>query len=193
LGHTFAFRYFGISSHIVLYHFGGLAIPDGHSRAWSSSMRQDDPRASIIISAAGPGVQMVSALAMILAVNLAGYSVDLDPISRMMVPAQTGEAIPNPVFRFFMLQYCFISIYWALVNLLPVFPLDGGNIARNLMRMFSNPATAVPNSLMLSVGVAGAMAVWGLSQGSTFLAIMFGLLGYSSYQQLQMFQGPRRW
>ena len=23
LGHTFAFRYFGISSHIVLYHFGG--------------------------------------------------------------------------------------------------------------------------------------------------------------------------
>jgi len=29
LGHAFAFRYYGYNAHIVLYHFGGLAIPAG--------------------------------------------------------------------------------------------------------------------------------------------------------------------
>ena len=196
LGHTFAFRHFGINSHIVLYHFGGLAIPDGQSMAWSSSTRREDPKTSIIISAAGPGLQMISAIALVFLVNLAGYAAPLDSISSRLLPAQTGADIPNELFRFFMLQYCFVSIYWALVNLLPVMPLDGGNIARNLLRIFGDPATAVPYSLMASVGVGGLVAFWALRGGQTFIAIMFGLLAYSSFQQLQFYQnmgGGRRW
>ena len=36
LGHALAFRQFGIQSSIVLYHFGGLAIPIGSFRAGAS-------------------------------------------------------------------------------------------------------------------------------------------------------------
>ena len=53
-GHAVVMRYYGIRSYIVLYHFGGLAVPEGvGSVGWvrrrSSSWEQ------IAISAAGPG------------------------------------------------------------------------------------------------------------------------------------------
>ena len=51
MGHAMAFRYYGIDSHIVLYHFGGLAIPDSGPTGFGARI---DPKAQIIISAAGP-------------------------------------------------------------------------------------------------------------------------------------------
>lgn len=193
LGHTFAFRQQGISSHIVLYHFGGLAIPDGHHGAWSSSLRRDDPRKDIFISAAGPGLEILSAIVLIFVINLAGYSVPVLPLVAPLLPAQTGELIPNETALYFVYYYCLVSIYWGLLNLLPVQPLDGGKIATSLMRMYLNPGVAVPYSLMLSIGVAGLIAIFALSNQRMFLGIMFGLFAYSNFQQLQMFQGPRRW
>ena len=71
LGHTFAFRYFGISSHIVLYHFGGLAIPDSYGSSWGS--RSIDPRANALISAAGPLAQMVAAVLVMGVVGISGH------------------------------------------------------------------------------------------------------------------------
>ena len=54
LGHAVAFRAQGIPSHIVLYHFGGLAIPDG-SAATSGGR---DSRSRMIIAFAGPAAQL---------------------------------------------------------------------------------------------------------------------------------------
>ncbi len=193
LGHTFAFRRCGISSHIVLYHFGGLAIPDGHRVAWSSSTQREDPQTSIFISIAGPALEIFSAVALIFAINLAGYAAPTDALMQRFLPAQTGAPIPNDLVSYFVGFYCYVSIYWGLLNLLPIYPLDGGKIARSLMQLFGNPAVAVPYSLMLSVGVAAIIALYGFSNGETYLAIMFGILGYSSFQQLQMYQGPRQW
>ena len=199
LGHTFAFRQHGISSHIVLYHFGGLAIPNAYHGAWSSSLRRDDPRKDIYISAAGPGLEILSAIALIFLVNLSGYSVrhPLYPVGLPLVsrflPAQTGEVIPSEPAAFFVYFYCLVSIYWGLLNLLPVQPLDGGKIATSLMRMFFNPSVAVPYSLILSIAVAGLIVIFALNHQRLFLGIMFGLFAYSSFQQLQMYQGPGRW
>ena len=71
LGHTFAFRYYGQNSHIVLYHFGGLAVPTG--RSWNSARSANNPWNQIVISAAGPLTQMGVAIA--LAIILRGFGI----------------------------------------------------------------------------------------------------------------------
>ena len=38
LGHAFAYRHFGKSSHILLYQFGGLAIADANGSSWGGRL-----------------------------------------------------------------------------------------------------------------------------------------------------------
>jgi stage IV sporulation protein FB len=73
LGHALTYRYFGVPSHIVLYHFGGLAIAD---RGFGSYGRHvgEDPRRQILISLAGPAAQMVFAILVIGGILFAGRS-----------------------------------------------------------------------------------------------------------------------
>ena len=60
LGHSLAFRFFGIESHIVLYQMGGLAIP-GAGLIWARQglRKRLSHWNHLIISAAGPGIQLL--------------------------------------------------------------------------------------------------------------------------------------
>ena len=62
LGHALAFRYFGIHCQIVLYQMGGLAIP-GAGMIWGNrgQKRRLTHIDQIIISSAGPGIQLLLA------------------------------------------------------------------------------------------------------------------------------------
>ncbi len=62
LGHTLAFRYFGIQSQIVLYHFGGLAIPDSFTSWRGARTRRVSAVEQLVISAAGPVAQLLLGL-----------------------------------------------------------------------------------------------------------------------------------
>ena len=72
LGHAMAMAYYGMSSSIVLYHFGGLAIPDGASSfvSWGRSAGRGN---QMVISVAGPAAQLLLAAAIALAIRLAGF------------------------------------------------------------------------------------------------------------------------
>ena len=98
---------------------------------------------------------------------------------------QPIPALPLDLAVFFLLAP---SMYWALLNLLPVYPLDGGQIAREVFTI-SNPNTGIRNSLILSIVAGAAVAIFALRRGDTFLAIMFGMLAFSSYQTLQAYSG----
>ena len=78
------------------------------------------------------------------------------------------------------------SIWWALLNLLPIYPLDGGQIAREIFTL-SNPREGIRFSLILSIVAAGSVAVWGFMNNQTFTGIMFGMLAYSSFMTLQAY------
>ena len=53
LGHTLAFRYFGVPSYIVLTWMGGLAVP-GSGNIWGrQSSRSLDSNQQIVVSLAG--------------------------------------------------------------------------------------------------------------------------------------------
>ena len=202
LGHAFAFRYFGIPAHVVLYHFGGLAVPDSaYAGQWGRQTRSSVGH--ILISAAGPLAQLIVATALIAGLLLAGKAVPLGGFLglwlhrlalglNLPLDANLGPE-PLETFLFFFL---YVSVYWAILNLLPIYPLDGGQISREVFMLW-NREHALRNSLILSL-VAGALtAVWGFSTGNQYLGILFGMLAYSSYTALQSYLGQsgfgRRW
>ena len=104
---------------------------------------------------------------------------------------------------------------WGLVNLLPIYPLDGGNIGRQVFVLI-NPRDAMRRSLVLSVLVGGAMtaitlvqAVRGLNEAMQaigverpdlfelmsffFLPALFGYLTFSNYEALRSQQVRGGW
>ncbi len=192
LGHSLAFRRYGVSSHIVLYHFGGVAVPDTYGSAWGGS-RGMSPQQHIIIAAAGPALQMLSAVALLFVLRAGNFAI---PFVWDFGPLEGSNPLPNDAVRTFVFQFLYVSIFWALLNLLPVYPLDGGQIARDLFQMFGNAGQAIQNSLMLSVVAGAGMALWSLSRGEQYIGIMFALLAYSSYQTLSQYGGGgfgRQW
>ncbi|MES2594985.1 MAG: site-2 protease family protein [Verrucomicrobiota bacterium] len=150
LGHAFAMRRFGAKNvNILLYGFGGLA----QGNRWFS--RWED----IIVSAAGPGVQIVAGFAF----NLLFSSVG-----------------PSNAFLFsFAKAFYHVSIFWALLNLLPIIPLDGGHICRALL------ASRQRLALIISIVFAVALGVYFLQQGSMLSGLFFGMMALNNWKELQ--------
>jgi len=99
LGHASVMRKFGDRSvQVVLYAFGGYA----QGSRWFS--RWED----ILVTAAGPGLQIAAGLAVYFAMGI------WQPPSAWLV--------------YLGVQFIFVSIFWALLNLVPILPLDGGKL-----------------------------------------------------------------
>jgi Zn-dependent protease len=291
MGHAVAFNRCGIRAHIVLYHFGGIAVPTGmesyfdHTSGYTSKQK-------LFVTAAGPGIQILAALLVIVALRAVGktdgfltaqvgipaqltadpsgtldniimslrpsdLAWDLrqmdEPMQALFTSADTNDdqllslaehdafqtSIPvtlvttmvikaelknrfigaqrelldaadvrddglirisdlqstlqhqitfkSDALNKFVLIFVMISLFWAILNLAPVYPLDGGQITRELLVLF-NVSNAIPKSLFISVATGVAIGIWGLSNGSMFLTMMFFLMAYSSYQLLQRYQ-----
>jgi Zn-dependent protease len=188
LGHVFMGRVFGTEGHIVLHAFGGLAI---------GSNNLSNPWKRIAVSFAGPGVQLVL-LAAVWAV------------APLLPPHQAvGWLIEDLVL---------INLFWPLLNLLPIWPLDGGQIARDLCRIFLG-AKGVIVSLGISIAVAGTLAVlksgflpWRLPRLTTeelnpylllllafllapsmIMAIWFAMFAANNVQEYQQESQRERW
>jgi Zn-dependent protease len=193
LGHAAAFRRCGISSHIVLYHFGGLAIPE--TAAWGGyAATRQNPWQEIFISVSGPAAQLLAACLLILGIRLGGHAVPLPSAVLDLLNLGGGEPLPPNELYLFAVFFLYVSLFWALLNLLPVYPLDGGQIARNLFLLFGGHR-AIEHSLLLSIATGGFIALYGFRRGQPFLGLMFALLAYSSYQAWQAYGGgwKRRW
>ena len=192
LGHAIAFRIYGIHSSIVLYHFGGLAIPMGASMP-GRSMGRLGYGADLLIAAAGPVIQLLSAAIVIAAVKMAGYQVAIFEWMPAGLNRTPGMLSGNPIDSaglFAMVSfYIFPSVVWALLNLIPVWPLDGGRIARSLVLMGGGDSS---QALWISLIAAGAMGLYGFRNGNTFMGILFLSLAITNYQALQHSGGSWR-
>ena len=190
LGHALVMRRYGYSPRIILYGMGGLATA-GPAQAYSSA--GTSPQAQILISAAGPGAGFLLAALLIAALELVGpgvATVFVYDIVPFVIPAGLVGSLALTVFIGDLL---FICIFWGIINLLPVYPLDGGQIAQ---RMFvaANPVDGIRQSLQLSFLTAIAVAVIALVlMQDRYIAIMFGFLAFFSYRTLQFHQGRGPW
>ena len=100
-----------------------------------------------------------------------------------------GEPLPNFYMNLFVYYLLYVNIFWGLVNLLPIYPLDGGQISRELFLM-ADGESGLRNSLMLSLVCAVGIAVLGFMWEYRFIPILFALLAFSNFQQLS---GPNRY
>ena len=150
LGHTFMMRRFGERrAEIHLYGGGGLAIGSGFRTR----------REQILISAAGPAAGLAL-----------GFVVFL-----------VGRAFPPmSIYTDTALSYLlFINIFWSLVNLLPIIPLDGGRISEAVLA--GKGRLALQISLVCAVAVAlYAYTRW----GSLFTALMFAVMAMDNWRVL---------
>jgi stage IV sporulation protein FB len=197
LGHAFMQRHYGGRPWVTLYGLGGLASCNDCDRS---------PRAQIIISLAGPVAGFLLALLVILLVRLAGHYVAVIVASNAVSLTERLSWKWIRPFVFFDVEFLpfasrplnvvvwdllQVNILWGLINLLPVYPLDGGRIARELFTL-GNPRQGIVQSLQLSTGVAVLIAVYAVTRRDWYLCLMFGLLAYGSYQALQAYRSNWR-
>lgn len=189
MGHAAAIRAYGHSPWITLYAFGGLT---SHNPAYDcGSRRSSTPWAQIQISAAGPLSEFVLAAVILVAIHLAGHAIALGgPLGLIPLPAGT---VISPRFTHLIEDLVSISIFWGALNLVPVLPLDGGQIARELFSLM-NPRDGVRQSLILSMVTAVALAVVAVAKwNSLWSALFFGLLAYESYTAYQFYGNRDPW
>jgi hypothetical protein len=99
--------------------------------------------------------------------------------------------VSNPTLDVLLQFLLDINIFWGLVNLLPIFPLDGGQISRALFTA-QQGSPGIGTSLWLGMITGILMAVVALllwdPEQKLFGLIMFGLLAYQNYTLLQAFK-----
>lgn len=191
-GHVFAFRMFGIDSYVVLHSFGGLAIPFGSGYSGYGTPRLS-PRDSAIVAFAGPGAEIFSAYFLAAVCYAAGCEIRF-PQSGFLrfIP---GVWFDGSIYMLILVNmYINLSILWALINLLPIIPLDGGRISQ-AMFIGANSRTGQRQALILSIIVAClTAALMFVEFGSIFTGVFFLYLAYTSYQSLQdLGMGRPRW
>ncbi len=192
LGHAVAMRAFGFRPWIVLYGMGGLTSCDPSS----ASGRRMTRWRNILTCFAGPLAGFLLAAAIVGGIVLAGQSehlffVKLFPGAPRIQPWLLGT--DRPRVDDFVNNMLFICVMWGFVNLLPIYPLDGGQISRELFTM-ADPARGLRGSLMLSfVAAVVVAAVGAVLWRSIFVALLFAYFAYNSYMMLQAVIGRERW
>lgn len=184
LGHALAYRRFGLDSRVVLVHFGGITIP---ARWGGRSLRS--PLQRIAVSAAGPLAQLAFTVGIVVLLKLGGYRVifPIEAIDKMLVlfgdqplPSRTLE-----ISVWFLLQ---VNVFWPLLNLLPVPPLDGGQIMREGL-LLAGVSDASAAAAKVGIVTGAVVAYWALTNGQEYMGILFGMLAVACYQSLR---GPWR-
>ncbi len=182
LGHALAMRYYGFQPEITFHAMGGLT---SYNSSYQINHRYLSNWEHIIIDAAGPlagfalfGV--IAALLMFIGVNPIGFLFgDIDDQQR----GSLFRFLSAPVIVFLHLEM-YICLFWGILNLMPVYPLDGGQITREICTAI-NPRTGIVQSFQISfvasLVLVGVALLW---FDDWFMAAFFGMFAYSSWQAM---------
>ncbi|HWE38628.1 MAG TPA: site-2 protease family protein [Isosphaeraceae bacterium] len=157
-GHGLTARAFGYSASITLYGMGGLC--------YSEAERQT-PWQRVTVLAAGPGIQLLLAAGLFYGWRALGMP-ELGPI---------GGRI--------WWDLIIISLFWAIFNLLPIWPMDGGQLTLVILSMFSRRSGA-RWAHIISMLLAALLAVLAATRlRDMFYTIFFGFFAFMNFMQLQ--------
>jgi Zn-dependent protease len=187
MGHALVIRSYGWRPWITLHAFGGLAsYQPTHYR----------PQTQLVISAAGPVAGFLLAALLYALLEATGNTVSYEFDWRSLLSVdyeRNSQLFDNPYVYFFVYWLLFLNIYWGVLNLLPIFPLDGGQICRSLLELFHR-GEGLRLSLWISVLTAGSLAAYVLiEQRDFFLTAFFAYLAYTSYMTLEGYMGRGGW
>jgi Zn-dependent protease/CBS domain-containing protein len=140
LGHALTARRFGVRTRgITLLPIGGVARLEE---------MPDKPAQQLLVSLAGPAVNLSIALLLFGLVRLLDGPVGIESIRHAGGP--------------FLTQLMWINVSLAVFNLLPGYPMDGGRILRALLAMRMAPERATQIAARVGQGVAVIFGLVGL-------------------------------
>jgi Zn-dependent protease len=164
LGHAIVGKLFGLAPRIELHGMGGttsFTAADGAARPPPLGARRN-----VAISLAGPFAGFLFA-AVIVGARLAG----LRPVHPLAVHAIA------------LLQW--VNIAWGIFNLLPMLPLDGGNVVRAILVAITKQ-NGERAARVLSIVVAGAIALLAVQRQawwSLYLGVLFAFQNVQALRQ----------
>ena len=165
LGHALALKAFGQSSAIVLHGFGGLTF----------SQRKLDRVRSIVVTLAGPFAALVLLGIPALLLRDSDYGVDL----------RFDYSLGDQVFGIWpvIVFAAYVNIWWSIANLLPIRPLDGGNVLTELV--------GIQKARLVSVVVGTGAAVWAYTHTDAFRYAAF-FAGFLVFINLREYRSARQ-
>jgi stage IV sporulation protein FB len=172
LGHALAGRMFGLEPRIVLHGAGGTT-------SWTTQRNLSTSR-RIAISLAGPCAGFVLAFVVWATSALAFRPAD-------------GMPLTSGLSAFVVRQLLYVNFGWGVLNLLPMLPLDGGNVMARLLDAATDgrgqrPALVISIALAAAIALAAGLAVLALGASfllwPTLLAVSFLA---SNWQELKRF------
>jgi len=147
-GHIFAARRYGIRTpDVTLLPIGGVA---------SMERMPEKPAQEIVVALAGPAVNAVIAVVLIVALGL-----NVDPARMSM--ATIGAS--------FWAQVAVANVVLLVFNLIPAFPMDGGRVLRAVLAMWLGFGRATKVAARIGQGLAIVFAILGF-MGNPFLILI---------------------
>ena len=185
-GHCFAARAVGGNANeVLLWPLGGLAFVDTPRRPWPS----------FVATAGGPLVNVVICLVtggLLLVMSGGNIQLPLNPLipfGGAMMMNQSGLMLISTSSIAYYLWWIFVTS-WTLLffNLLPIFPLDGGQLLQ--AALWPKMGYVRSMNLACSVGMVGAvlMGLWGIASGNLWLLVL-AFAGFMTCRQTQMSVG----
>ena len=158
LGHASMIRKYGLPTEIHLVAFGGFArYPSG----------QLNRKQSFLVTAAGPGMQLALGALVLLILTI--------------VPVPQGSLLRS------LLGYLvLVSLFWSVLNCLPISPLDGGQMLAAILgpqRIHLVYLIGLVTSVAIGLAAFFLLKAW-------ILLIFMGFFAYQNWQQFQ--RSPKR-
>ena len=181
LGHALTSRKMtGVTPSIKLWGMGGLAYPN----------TQLTRKQSFWVTWAGPLAGLgFFGLIVLTCCAIYGFAIGTDLTMILLFPSRetyTVLAKMNDPVLYMLKDLLWVNFWWSLMNLLPVFPLDGGQIYASIERSPKKVWTVgmVTGAL---VAIAGFFILHQI-----VIAILFGYFAFQNYKRLEHLKSHSR-
>ncbi len=167
------------SPSIILYGMGGLCVYDREHRSpWR--------RLAIILMGPGAGF-LLFALVAIAGTLILGIA----PFRLAKIHEPPRWAFSSTLIWEAYYDLLVINLVWGIFNLVPIYPLDGGQVTHTLLSM-GNRREGPKRCFIVSIGIAALLAVYLYQRDQTFNALLIGYFGLMNFQFYQAAQFQSR-
>lgn len=164
VGHAVMGKAFGLTPRIDLHGMGGTT-------SWTQ--RRGDVLSApkkILISIAGPAVGIVIG-------------------ETLMILAESGRLSLSPMAGKAVGMIILVNLYWGLLNLLPILPLDGGNVMAQVLALITK-GRGQRAAHIISIVVAVAGGAFALLTSNLWAGMLAGMLAFQNYRALAPARQP---
>ncbi len=174
-GHVAAMRLVGERPEVVLSAWGGMTT--------SNRLSSRNVVTQVVVSMAGPVAGFCLAGIVLAIAHAAGAQTGLR-FHLYVIPSLWSVFSSGIYLNVFVNDLLFVNFYLGLMNLLPIYPLDGGQTARALLEQYMVEGGR-RRAFLVSAITAAIVAVLGVFASSIFMVVLFGVLGAASAQEYE--------